>query len=319
MKKVLSVIVILTMICALFAGCGSTSSSTSSTPTPAPTSAAVTESPVATESPAAESPAATSDIPTGLTGSVTMSGSSALKPLADAAVEALKAGNPDLSITVNAGGSGTGLQNVSDKTVDIGNSDVYAEEKLEAEKAKALVDHKVCVIGVATVVNPDVKVTSVTKQQLIDIFTGKITNWKDVGGDDLAIVIVNRPSSSGTRALFKAYALDGAEEAAGQALQEDNSGVLKTTVEQTPGSIAYLALSYTVNNTVKTIAIDGVEPTYENIYAGTYPVWGYEHMYTNGEATGSAKAVIDFMMSEAFAPNIETMGYGVSSKMTVTR
>lgn len=290
MKKIISLVLALAMTGALLAGCGETAGNT-----------------------------AAPGVPSGLKGSITLSGSSALKPLCDAAVDTIKVNNPDLSITVNAGGSGTGLQNVSDKTVDIGNSDVFAEEKLDADKAKALVDHKVCVIGVACVVNPNVKVTSVTKQQLIDIFTGKITNWKDVGGDDMSIVIVNRPASSGTRALFKKYALDGQEEAAGQALQEDNSGVLKTTVEQTPGAIAYLALSYTISNTVKTLAIDNVDPTYENIYSGKYPVWGYEHMYTNGDATGAVKSFIDFMMSDAFAPNMEKLGYGVSSKMKVTR
>lgn len=290
MKKVISLILVIGMISAVLAGCGTTNSNTS-----AP------------------------GVPTGLKGSIALSGSSALKPLADAAVEVLKPGNPDLAITVNAGGSGTGLQNVSDKTVDIGNSDVFAEEKLDAAKAATLVDHKVCVIGVACVVNPNVKVTSVTKDQLVKIFTGQITNWKDVGGEDMPIVIINRPASSGTRALFMKYALDGQEEATGQALQEDNNGVIKTTVEQTQGAVSYLALSYTVGNTVKTIAIDGVEPTYENIYSGKYPVWGYEHMYTNGEATGAAKSFIDFMTSDVFATNIEELGYGVSSKMKVSR
>lgn len=320
MKKTLSLLIALIMLCSLLAGCGATNQP-SPTPTLSPSvSPSPSGSPTASGSPSPSgSPSANAGVPTGLKGSVTMSGSSALKPLADAAVEALKTGNPDLSITVNAGGSGTGLQNVSDKTVDIGNSDVYADEKLDAAKAKALVDHKVCVIGIAAVANPNVKATNLTKKQLIDIFTGKVKNWKEVGGDDLGIVIVNRPTSSGTRALFKKYALDGNEEAAGQALQEDNSGVLKTTVEQTSGAIAYLALSYTENTTLKKLSLDGIEPTYENIYAGKYPVWGYEHMYTNGEATGAVKSVIDFMMSDAFASNIEKMGYGVTSKMTVTR
>lgn len=298
MRKALSLGFVLIIICAILAGCTGTEGNPNNSNDPS----------ISGEG-----------IPTGLKGSITISGSSALKPLADAAVEVLLPGNPDLSITVNAGGSGTGLQNVSDRTVDIGNSDVFAEEKLDAAKAAQLADHKVCVIGVAAIVNSNVTVTSITKQQLIDIFTGKITNWKDVGGNDLQIVIVNRPASSGTRALFKQYALDGKDEAAGQALQEDNSGVLRTTVAQTPGAIAYLALSYTTGNTVKLLAIDGVEPSYDNIYSGEYPVWGYEHMYTYGEATGAIKAYIDFIMSDTFASNMEKMGYGVTSKMKVSR
>lgn len=261
-----------------------------------------------------------SGIPTGLTGSLTIAGSSALQPLVKAAAEDLKSKNSDVSITVNAGGSGQGLQNIADKSVDIGNSDLFAKEKItDTAKLSALVDHKVCIVGIGAVVNPDVTVTNLTKQQLIDIFTGKITSWKAVGGSDMKIVIVNRPATSGTRALFKKYALGGADEAAGTALTEDNSGTLMTTVNQTKGAIAYLALSYTIPNSVKTLSLDGVAATYDNIYSGKYAVWGYEHMYTNGEAKGLAKSLIDYITSDAFAPNIEKMGYGVTAKLSTQR
>lgn len=259
---------------------------------------------------------------TGISGSITGSGSSALFPLAQLAADNFKSKNPDVSITMNAGGSGTGLKQVADGTVDIGNSDVEAESKLEAEQAGTLVDHKVCVITMAPIVNNDVAeaVTSLTKQQLIDIFTAKTTNWKDVGGPDEAIILVTRPTTSGTRALFSQYALDGAEEASNASLETDDSGTLLQTVAGQKGAIGYVALSYLMNNTtVSTIAIDGVEPTLENTYNGTYPVWGYEHMYTKGEATGAVKAYIDYMMSDEFGSLIEAQGYNVSSKMTVTR
>lgn len=252
-----------------------------------------------------------------LSGSLTLGGSSALQPLAQVAADNLKDKYPELSIIVNAGGSGKGLTDVSNKSVDIGNSDVFAEKKLKEDKAKVLVDHKVCIIGVAPIVNSGVSVTSLTKQQLIDIFTGKVTNWKDVGGSDMKIVIVGRPSSSGTRALFKEKALDNNEEATGSSLQQDDSGILAQTIGQTKGSIGYLALSYTkTKNGIKTLSIDGVEPTYENIYAGKYNVWGYEHMYTNGEPNKLAKAFIDYMKSEEFASTIKDMGYGDASKVT---
>ena len=260
-----------------------------------------------------------SAVPTGLSGSITAAGSSALQPLVKEAADEIKNANPDVSITVNAGGSGQGLQNVSDKTVDIGNSDVFAAEKLDAGKASALVDHKVCVIGVAAVVNPDVTVTNLTKQQLVDIFTGKITNWKDVGGSDDKIVIINRPASSGTRALFKKFALDGKDEATGVALTEDNSGTLRQNVAQTKGAISYLALSYTKDSSIKVLSLDGVTPTYDNIYSGKYPVWGYEHMYTNGEASGIAKSLIDYMTSDTFAAKAESLGYGAIGKMQTSR
>lgn len=119
-----------------------------------------------------------------LSGKVTASGSSALLPLAKDASAKFKAENPNVSMTLNAGGSGTGLKQVSEGSVDIGMSDVFAEEKLPAEKAKELVDHKVCVITMAPIVNKDVGATvkNLTKAQIQDIFTAKITNWKDVGG-----------------------------------------------------------------------------------------------------------------------------------------
>lgn len=257
-----------------------------------------------------------------VTGSITISGSSALYPLVQDAIGKFKPNNPDASITLNAGGSGTGLKQVAEGSVDIGNSDVAAEKKLTADKAKTLVDHKVCVIAMAPIVNSDVaeKVKSLTSQQITNIFTGKITNWKDVGGPDEPITLVTRPKTSGTRALFKEFALNNAEEASNTSLETDDSGTLLQTVSQHKGAIGYVALSYLINNTtVKTMAIDGVEPTLENTYAGKYKVWGYEHMYTKGEAAGVAKALIEYMQSDDYGKNMETLGYNVTSKMTVTR
>ncbi|MGE4354523.1 MAG: phosphate ABC transporter substrate-binding protein, partial [Oscillospiraceae bacterium] len=252
-----------------------------------------------------------------VTGSVTAAGSSALLPLAQAAAESFMGENPDCSVVVNGGGSGQGLKQVADKAVDIGNSDVFAEEKLEASAAEGLVDHKVCTITMAAVVNKSLGIDSLTTDQLIDIFTAKITNWKDVGGPDMDILLVTRPSSSGTRALFKTWALNGAEEASNQALETDDSGTLLETVQNNPGAIGYVALSYLVNNDdVQAVAIDGAAPTLENTYNGTYLVWGYEHMYTNGEGSESTQAFISYMMSDEFASNIEAMGYGASSKLT---
>ena len=252
-----------------------------------------------------------------VTGSVTASGSSALLPLAQAASETFMGENPDCSVVVNGGGSGTGLKNVADGSVDIGDSDVAAGEKLDAAVAAGLVDHKVCTISMAPVVNKSLGIASLTTQQLTDIFTAKITNWKDVGGPDMSILLVTRPSSSGTRALFKTWALGGAEEASNAALETDDSGTLLETVQNNPGAIGYVALSYLVNNAkVQAVAIDGVAPTLENTYNGTYLVWGYEHMYTKGEGSDAAQAFINYMMSDKFAPNIEALGYGVSSKMS---
>ncbi|MCI1954815.1 MAG: phosphate ABC transporter substrate-binding protein [Oscillospiraceae bacterium] len=308
MKK----LVALVLAAALSVGataCGGTTSSSSEAASAAANSAA------APSSEAASSTAAVS-------GSISISGSSALYPLAKDAIGKFKATNPDASITLNAGGSGTGLKQVAAGTVDIGNSDVFADEKLPADSAKSLVDHKVCVITMAPIVSPDVgeKVTSLTTQQLTDIFTAKTKNWKEVGGPDEAITLVTRPSTSGTRALFKQYALGGKEEASNKSLETDDSGTLLQTVSQHKGAIGYVALSYLVNNTsVKKVSIDGVEPSLENTYSGKYKVWGYEHMYTKGEATGVAKALIEYMQTEEYGKDMEAMGYNVASKMQVQR
>lgn len=257
-----------------------------------------------------------------LSGSITGSGSSALLPLAQNAADAFKELHPDVSITLNGGGSGTGLKQVSDGSVDIGNSDVAAETKLEADVAAELVDHKVCVVTMATIVNKEVgeSVTSLTKDQLIDIFTGEITNWSEVGGPDEEIILISRPQTSGTRALFKEYALDGNEELSGGSLETDDSGTLLQSVADNEGAIGYVALPYLLeNDTVSTVAIDGVEPTMENTYNGTYPVWGYEHMYTKGEPNETVQAFLDFMMSEEYGKQIEAQGYCMTSKMEVER
>lgn len=253
-----------------------------------------------------------------ITGSVTVSGSSALLPLAKDAAAKFKVKNPEVSLTLNGGGSGTGLKQVAEGTVNIGNSDVEASKKLPADKAKDLVDHKVCVLTVAPIVHKDIGATvkSLTKAQLQDVFTAKITNWKDVGGPDQEIILVTRPSTSGTRALFTELALAGKEEASNKSLETDDSGTLLQSISQTKGAIGYIALSYLVNNKdVAAIGIDGVMPTLENTYNGTYPVWGYEHMYTKGEPTGAVKAFLDYVVSDEYGVEIEKQGYGVSSKM----
>lgn len=257
-----------------------------------------------------------------LSGTITAAGSSALKPLADDAADAFAELYPDIAITIDAGGSGEGLKQVSEGTVDIGNSDVEASEKLDEAQASELVDHQVCVVTMAPIVNPDVKeggVENLTKDQLISIFTGETKNWSEVGGPDEDIVLVTRPTSSGTRATFQKYALDGAEEASNASMETDDSGVLLQNVKDTKGAIGYVALSYLVGDTgVETIAIDGVEPTLENTYNGTYPVWTFEHMYTKGEANEVTQAYLDYIMSDEYGEQMEELGYGVSSKMTVT-
>lgn len=272
-----------------------------------------------TGSTATTAPAGTAATTQQISGSVTAVGSTALQPLAEGASKLFMQKNKNAKVQVQGGGSGTGLTQVQQGGANIGNSDIFAEEKLTAEQAKELVDHQVCVVGIATVINPKIKVDNITKQQLIDIFTGKITNWKDVGGDDKKIVIVNRPKSSGTRATFKKYGLGGAEEAEGMALTEDASGTVRKAVAETDGAISYLALSY-VDNSVKSVKLDGVEANADNIKTGKYPIWAYEHMYTKGEAKDATKAFIDFMINDKDVQKLVVeLGYIPVSEMKVKK
>ncbi len=252
-----------------------------------------------------------------ISGSIMISGATALQQLVQQAAENFMAEHPEAKIVVTGGGSGTGLSQVSEGQVDIGMSDIFAEEK-EGIDASKLLDHKVCVVGFAAVVHPDVSVDELSKQQLIDIFTGKVTNWSEVGGQDLEIIVVNRPKSSGTRATFKKYALDGQEEAE-SGLTEDSSGAIRKIVSETPGTISYLALSY-VDDSIKTLKLDGKEPTVENITSGEYPVWSYEHLYTLGEPEGLAKAFIEYMLSDDVQDSlVSELGYIPISEMKVSR
>lgn len=252
-----------------------------------------------------------------LSGRITAVGSTALLPLVEEASKQFMGKNSKVQVNVQGGGSGTGLSQVFSGAADIGNSDIFAEEKSGIDTAK-LVDTKVCIVGIAAVINPKIPVDNLSKGQLTDVFTGKINNWKEVGGPDQKIIVINRAKGSGTRATFKAFALDGKEETTG-GMEIDSSGQVKKTVSETPGAISYLALSY-LDNTTKSIKLDGVEPNEENIKNGKYPVWAYEHMYTLGQPAAHIKAFLDYMLSDEVQNSlVPKLGYIAATKMTVTR
>ncbi|MCM3079267.1 phosphate ABC transporter substrate-binding protein [Brevibacillus invocatus] len=305
MKKLSKMFMALTVVGALLAGCGSNSA--------APTQPQQ-QSGTATPAPEANSGNAgteqTSNEP------ITAVGSTAMQPLIEQAAKDFMAKNQGLQIQVQGGGSGTGLSQVASGAATIGNSDIFAEEKKDIPAAE-LVDHKIAVVGMAAVVNPEINIDNLTKQQLIDIFSGKVTNWKEVGGPDQKVTLVNRPKSSGTRATFSKFALDGTEEAEG--ITEDSSGTVRKIISETPGAIGYLALSY-INDSVKALKLDGVEANGENIATNKYPVWAYQHMYTKGEPTGSAKAFLEFMLTEEVQKKTVTdLGFLPITDMKVDR
>ncbi|EJO5347954.1 phosphate ABC transporter substrate-binding protein [Clostridium botulinum] len=244
-----------------------------------------------------------------ITGSITALGSSALQPLVEQGAKQFMGKNPDATINVQGGGSGAGINQVVSGSVEIGNSDVTAESKLkDKNQIASLVDHKIYAIGFGMIVNKEVKVDSLTKEQIQKIFRGEITNWKEVGGDDEKINVINRSKSSGTRGAFKDTVMDDKDEKEGLGTVQDSSGSVVKAVIQTKGSISYVGFPH-LNDDVKTIKINNVEATKENIIAKKYPFWSYEHMYTKGEATGLTKAFIDYMKSDEVKPLIEKLKY----------
>lgn len=248
--------------------------------------------------------------------SITAVGSSALQPLVETVAEQYQSDNAGQFINVQGGGSGTGLSQVQSGAVQIGNSDLFAEEKGGID-ASALVDHQVAVVGITPVVNPEVGVTDISLADLAKIFLGEITNWSEVGGNDVDVVLLNRASGSGTRATFEKWVLDG--QSAIQAQEQDSSGMVRSIVADTPGAISYLAFSY-VTDEVQALSVDGVEPTDDNVKTNDWIIWSYEHMYTNGEPTELTKAFLDYILSEDVQNNIVgELGYIAVSQMEVAR
>jgi phosphate transport system substrate-binding protein len=147
------------------------------------------------------------------------------------------------------------------------------------------------------VVSPKAGIKNLTTQQIRDIFSGKVTNFKQVGGADQPITIINRPSSSGTRAVF-VKTLMGGSQPTESGLTQDSSGTVATMVAQTPGAISYLAMGYVKPGQQVAVSVNGVAPTDANVTTGKYPYWSYEHIFTNGQPSAQAADFINFIKTD---------------------
>ena len=267
---------------------------------------------------ASSSSSASSSASAELSGSITAVGSTALQPLCEAAAELFMEENPGVQVTVQGGGSGTGITQIVQGAVQIGNSDVFAEEKVEnASDVEKITDNRVCIVGMGPVVNPDVQLDDISLADLARIFKGEVTNWSEVGGNDEAIVVINRQAGSGTRAVFEAAVLGGEESATFQ--EQDSSGTVVQMVSQTPGAISYLAFSY-FSDSIKALSVDGVAPEAANVEDNSWTIWAYEHMYTAKDADEATQAFIEFMMGEEVQGSlVEENGYIPVSGMKVEK
>ena len=256
-----------------------------------------------------------------LSGSITAVGPTALQPLCEAAAEQFMDENSGVQITVQGGGSGQGITQIAQGAVQIGNSDVFAEAKVKDEAdLKKITDNKVCVVGMGPIVNKDVTVDDLTIDQLKSIFTGEVTNWKEVGGADAQITVINRASGSGTRATFEDAVLAGTKVPDSFKPQEqDSSGTAAKMVASTPGAISYVAFSY-YDDSFKALKVGGVEPKEANVEDNSWVIWAYEHMYTAADPDDATKAFIDYMMGDDVQGSlVEAQGYIPVSGMKVEK
>ncbi|MCX7927839.1 MAG: phosphate ABC transporter substrate-binding protein [Candidatus Omnitrophica bacterium] len=237
-------------------------------------------------------------------------GSTTVLPIAQRAAEEFMARNKDADISVRGGGSGVGITSLIAGTCDIANSSRPIKDS-ELEKAisrgKEPKAHVIAMDGIAVIVNSANPITGLSKQQLKDIYTGKISYWSEVGGPSEKIVVVSRDSASGTFEAFGDLALDK-QKVRKDALMEASNQAVASVVAKTPGAIGYVGLAY-IGKGVKAIEIDGVMPTKSTVVSKKYRLSRPLFMYTNGKPTGLAKEFIDFILSPEGQKLVDEEGY----------
>ena len=255
----------------------------------------VAESSAAESTVAASSEVASTETTAGLSGSISMVGSTSMEKLANALSEAFMEEYPDVTVTAEFVGSGAGIEAVTNGTADIGNSSRSLKDE---EKAAGVVENVVAIDGIAVCVDPANEVADLTKEQLTNIYNGTVTNWKEVGGADEPIIVIGREAGSGTRGAFEELVdlVDGCK----YANELDSTGAVIAKVASTPGAIGYASLD-ALDDSVKALSLEGVEATAENIKAGNYFLSRPFVMATKGEISEQndlVQAWFDFVLGD---------------------
>lgn len=255
MKRILSILLGVALVLSL-AACSQT---TAPETTAAPTTAATT-APAATDAPE------TSAAPAVLSGTVSTDGSTSMEKVIGALSEAFMEANSKVTVTYNPTGSGTGIQAVQEGRCDIGLSSRALKDE---EKASGLQETVLAYDGIAIIVNPANPVEDLTLEQIADIYTGKITNWSELGGSDSEIVLIGREAGSGTRSGFEEIV--EVKDLCQYRQELSSTGDVIATVAQNPGAIGYASLA-SVKDTVKAVKVGGVTPSEETVKDGTYAI-----------------------------------------------
>ena len=240
-----------------------------------------------------------------LSGKLSLSGSTSMEKVCEALAETFMEKYPDVTVTVEYTGSGAGIESVTNKMVDIGNS---SRALKDTEKEKGVVENVIAIDGIAVITNNSNEVENLTKEDLIKIYTGEIKNWKELGGKDENIVVLGREAGSGTRGAFEE--LLGIVDSCVYAGELDSTGGVKAKVASTEGTIGYVSLDV-VDDTVKALKLDGVEATEANIKAGSYLLSRPFVMATNGEISVQNEIVqtwFDYIKSAEGQEVIKSVG-----------
>lgn len=299
MRKTLGTVLGLGLMAAALTACGSSNAETTKA------ASAAEESKAAADTETSEGAEEAKTKGAELSGSISMVGSTSMEKFANALRESFMAKYPDVSVTAEFVGSGAGVEAVVNGTADIGNA---SRNLTEEEKEKGVAENIVAIDGIAVVVDPANTVEDLSKQQLMDIYLGKVKNWSEVGGNNAPIVVVGREAGSGTRSAFEE--LLGIEDQAAYSNELDSTGAVMAKVASTPGAIGYVSLDV-VDDSVKALKLDGAEPTEENIKAGSYFLSRPFVMATKGsieEQNDVVKALFDYLQSDEGKELVKSVG-----------